>query len=191
MFKRTENREQRTENREGVRRNARRYFARFSVLCSLFSLFFIGAANAVCPVCTVAVGAGLEGARMIGLDDIITGIWAGAFTLIMIFWTAKYMAHKGVENAIWYILDVAVWYAFLGMLYLTPTLTYGADTLWGVDRFLMGIAAGSVVYYAAEKFNAKLLHKNGGKSYFKFQKVIIPFGSLLVLSGAAAMVVLL
>ena len=99
------------------------------------------------------------------------------------------MAKKGVENALWYILDVVVWYAFLGALYLSPTLTYGANRLWGFDRFLLGIIGGSVVYYAAEKWNAKLLHKNGGKSYFMFQKAIIPFGSLLALSGAAAAII--
>jgi hypothetical protein len=150
----------------------------------MISCLFASAAHAICPVCTVAVGAGLEGARLIGVDDAVTGIWAGAFTLIMVFWTAKYMARKGVENAAWYILDIVVWYAFLAAMYLTPGLTYGADTIFGIDKFLLGAAVGTAAFYAAEKWNAKLLRKNGGKSYFKFQKVIIPFGALLFLSAA-------
>ena len=32
----------------------------------------ICAADAGCPVCTIAVGAGLEGARLLGVDDVIT-----------------------------------------------------------------------------------------------------------------------
>ena len=149
------------------------------------------AARAVCPICTVAVGAGLEGARLIGLDDAITGVWAGAFTLMMVFWTAKFMSRRGVENAIWYVLDVIVWYALLAAVYLMPNVTFGADTLWGMDKLMLGAAAGTAVMYAAERWGQSLLRKNGGKSYFKFQKVAIPFGSLLLLSGAFAAVLYL
>ncbi len=47
------------------------------------------AAMAVCPVCTVAVGAGLEGARLLGVDDVITGIWAGAVPVFLDGWLVK------------------------------------------------------------------------------------------------------
>ena len=47
------------------------------LLASFGVLIVILDAHSVCPVCTIAVGAGLEGARLIGIDDIITGIWAG------------------------------------------------------------------------------------------------------------------
>ena len=47
------------------------------ILSAFFTMIAtISAAGAVCPVCTVAVGAGLEGARLLGVDDVITGIWA-------------------------------------------------------------------------------------------------------------------
>jgi hypothetical protein len=161
------------------------------LLMAAWSFLVSGSAYAVCPICTVAVGAGLEGARLLGVDDVITGAWAGAFTLIMIFWTAKFMARRGIDNAIWYALDVVVWYAFLALMYMTPGLTYGANLIFGMDQFLVGIVSGSVVFYAAEKWNHNLLGKNGGKSYFKFQKVIIPFGALLALSGAFAAVLYL
>ncbi|MDR1071728.1 MAG: hypothetical protein LBL21_03750 [Rickettsiales bacterium] len=163
---------------------------RLTLVSCLLSLVSY-AAHAVCPVCTVAVGAGLEGARMLGVDDAITGVWAGAFTLIMVFWTAKYMSRKGIENAIWYIFDLVVWYAMLGLVYFMPSMNYGENTLFGIDKFLLGIVAGTIVFYAAEKWNARLLRKNGGKSRFKFQKVIIPFGSLLCLSGVFAAVLYL
>ena len=35
-------------------------------------------AHAVCPVCTVAVGAGLGLAEWLGIDDSISGLWIGA-----------------------------------------------------------------------------------------------------------------
>ena len=150
------------------------------------SLLIASAAHAVCPVCTVAVGAGLEGARLLGVDDVITGVWAGGFILIMIFWTAKFLKRRKIENAAWYVLDVVAWYALLAAMYLTPGLTYGANAMWGIDRFLLGVVAGSVVLYAAELWSHKLIRENGGKSRFKFQKVVVPFGALLAASGVFA-----
>ena len=73
-------------------------------LCSLVGiLVFVGAADAVCPVCTIAIGAGLEGMRMLGVKDIITGIWAGGLTMSLIGWTANYMRKHNVKSQIWYV----------------------------------------------------------------------------------------
>ena len=54
----------------------------------------VPAAMAVCPVCTVAVGAGLEGMRLLGVDDVITGIWAGALTLSLFLWTVSWLKKR-------------------------------------------------------------------------------------------------
>ena len=40
-------------------------------------------ANPACAVCTIAVGASLEIARKLGVDDSVVGVWAGAL-LVMI-----------------------------------------------------------------------------------------------------------
>ena len=162
-----------------------------SLLMVNCALFIGSAAHAICPICTVAVGAGLEGARQLGVADVIVGIWAGAFALVMIFWTAKFLKRKSVENALWYVFIIATWYSVLALMYLMPGLTYGANRIWGVDQFLLGIIAGSVVFYMAEKKSNKMIRANGGKSRFKFQKVIIPFCSLLGASAIFAAVVYL
>ena len=69
-------------------KNLLKYFVGFigAFLCA-------GVAHAVCPVCTIAIGAGLEGMRMLGVKDVLTGIWAGGLTVSLIGWTANYM-HK-------------------------------------------------------------------------------------------------
>ena len=159
------------------------------LLPAICYMLTIGAANAVCPVCTVAIGAGLEGARLLGVDDVITGLWAGAMTLTMIFWTAKWMAKHKIQNGVWYLMDFVVWYAFLAALYLTPALTYRANLLWGVDKFMLGTIVGSVAFYIAERFNARLIRNNNGRSLFKFQKVIVPVVILLALSGVFSVIV--
>ena len=53
-----------------------------TLLCTVAGIvLFTSVANAVCPVCTIAIGAGLEGARMLGVKDVLTGIWAGGLTV--------------------------------------------------------------------------------------------------------------
>ena len=46
-------------------------------------------ANPACAVCTVAVGASLEIARQLGVDDSVVGVWAGAMLVMIGFWTIK------------------------------------------------------------------------------------------------------
>ena len=70
-----------------------RHYLLFAVGCLLFA----APAAAVCPVCTVAVGAGLESARLLGVDDVITGIWAGGLTLSLFFWTAGWLKKHNVK----------------------------------------------------------------------------------------------
>ena len=83
-------------------------------------VLFDSVANAVCPVCTIAIGAGLEGARMLGVKDVLTGIWAGGLTVSLIGWTANYMRKKNVKNPIWYVLNAVVYTALLASVYLFP-----------------------------------------------------------------------
>ena len=52
---------------------------KLSALLPGFVLFpFSAQANPACVVCTVAVGASLEIARRLGINDNVVGLWAGA-----------------------------------------------------------------------------------------------------------------
>lgn len=157
------------------------------ILFAVFSMLFVGAAHAVCPVCTVAVGAGLEGARLLGVADVITGLWAGGLTVSLIWWTANYMRKKGVKNNIWYILNFIAYYLILALVYILPVgnpiLTFNQSCIWGIDQFMLGVVTGSVVFYAMSRWYTALKQRNGGHAYFPFQKVVMPFGGLLVATG--------
>ncbi|MDR0967996.1 MAG: hypothetical protein LBL75_04210 [Rickettsiales bacterium] len=152
------------------------------------AVLFAVPAAAVCPVCTVAIGAGLTFLEVWGVDLALAGIWAGAFTLVLVFWTAKWMNKRGIKNGFWYLLDVLVWYGFLACVYLLPGFRFGGagNTIFGTDKLMVGIVAGTIVLYAAETWNAKLLKHNGGKSYFPFQKVVIPFVALTIITAIFA-----
>ena len=48
------------------------------------NLLFAKQALAVCPICTIAVGAGVGLSRYFGVDDAITGLWVGGLIVSMI-----------------------------------------------------------------------------------------------------------
>lgn len=155
-----------------------------SVLLAMFAVIVAASgAMAVCPVCTVAVGAGLEGMRLLGVDDVITGIWAGALTLSLFMWTAGWLKKRGVTN-IWLqiVLPFVVYYGLLAAVYALPGVTFGATTLWGIDRFLLGIIVGTVAFYLGARWYAKIKRDNGGHAKFAFQKVVVPLSFLIVVS---------
>src|SRR3989344_7158296 len=56
------------------------------ILAFLPSLFFLKEVNAHCPLCTGAVVAGAIGAKYLGLDITIVGIFAGAFAISLALW---------------------------------------------------------------------------------------------------------
>jgi hypothetical protein len=137
-------------------------------------------AVAPCMMCTAAVAVGVETARWLGVDDMITGIWVGAFVLMLIFWVIHFLKRRGVENGLWYLAVFALFYGFLSLLYFMPTIP--------VDyRLLVGIITGTVVLWLAKAKLSSKIRANGGKSQYPFQKVIFPVTYLLVVSIIFAM----
>jgi hypothetical protein len=157
----------------------------------VFALF-LPIAHAVCPVCTIAVGAGLEGARLLGVDDVITGIWAGALTLSLFFWTVGWLKRHNVKS-IWIqiVLPFVVYYGLLAGIYWLPGITFGQNTLWGIDKFLMGLIVGTIAFYGGARWYNVIKAKNGGHAKFAFQKVVVPLSFLLGATTLFAMIVYL
>ena len=158
------------------------------ILLGLLSVFvFMSVAEAVCPVCTIAIGAGLEGMRMLGVKDILTGIWAGGLTVSLIGWTANYMHKHNVKNPLWYILNILVYVSLLTSVYFVPVghpfVEWWENCMWGIDQFLLGILVGAVTFILMELWYMRIKKNNGGHALFPFQKVVMPFIGLLVMTG--------
>ena len=160
-------------------------------LLSFLSWFVVtgilyGTANAFCPVCTVAVGAGLEGARVFGVSDVITGLWAGGLMLSLAAWTENYMRAHGITNRFLILLNYIVYYGILALIYVLPaghpTLIFNAVKMWGVDQFLLGVIVGSIVFLLAGKWYERIKANNGGHAWFPFQKVVWPLGAMLIVT---------
>ncbi|MCX6719488.1 MAG: hypothetical protein NTV36_00005, partial [Candidatus Staskawiczbacteria bacterium] len=54
----------------------------------------VKASAQVCPVCVVAIGAGLGLSRWFGIDDVVSSVWIGAFMIAIISWTLDFMKKR-------------------------------------------------------------------------------------------------
>lgn len=164
-------------------RNLSKYFLAF--LCAW--LLVIPLAQAVCPVCTIAIGAGLESMRVLGVKDVLTGIWAGGLTVSLIGWTANYMRKHNIKNPIWYVLNVIVYVSLLAGVYFVPTdkpiVKWWENCMWHMDQFLLGVLVGSITFILMELWYMHIKKNNGGHALFPFQKVVMPFLGLLLMTG--------
>ena len=151
------------------------------LFAAIATILILPVAQAVCPVCTVAVGAGLEGMRLLGVDDVITGIWAGGLSLSLFFWTAGWLKKHNVKSAFWQIVVPFVfYYGLLALVYALPSVQFGVNTLWGIDKFLLGIVVGTIAFYLGARWYVKIKRENGGHAKFAFQKVVVPLSFLII-----------
>src|SRR5680860_264940 len=143
-------------------------------------------AKAVCPVCIVAIGAGLTLSRYLGIDDSITGLWIGGLTVAMIMWTINWVRPKIKKvkfRPLWNILIVIVYYAMIAWPLATQNfIGHPLNKIWGMDKIVLGVALGSILFWIMSELYIYLKKENGGHAYFPFQKIVMPFGMLTFFS---------
>jgi len=138
---------------------------------------------AVCPVCTVAVGAGLGFAEWLGIDDSISGLWIGALIVSMSLWTINWLIRKNIRFKGRKILVFLGYYAIIILpLWFKGQIGRPYNKLCGIDKLLFGIILGSILFAVAAVIYSYLRKKNDGKSYFQGQKIAIPIVLLLIAS---------
>ncbi|HBR80416.1 MAG: hypothetical protein UX09_C0032G0003 [Candidatus Uhrbacteria bacterium GW2011_GWE2_45_35] len=140
-------------------------------------------AEAFCPVCTVAAAGGVGLARWLGIDDTITGLWIGGLIVSVSAWSATWLKSKGVKikGLFWpsLILFAAItiiplyWYGIMG---------HPWNTIWGLDKLLLGIIFGAIFFLAGGWTYKILKTKNNGRAHFPFEKVVLPVVPLIILS---------
>lgn len=130
---------------------------------------------AVCPVCTVAVGAGLGISRYLGIDDSVTGIWIGGLILSSGLWLSDWIGKRGWRLPYKEVFSVGLFYLFvIPPLYWAKVIGLPGNTLLGVDKVLLGTTIGSVVFILGVWLDKSLRRLNHGKVYIYYQKVAIP-----------------
>lgn len=149
------------------------------------SFLFTAKALAVCPICTIAVGAGVGLSRWLGIDDAITGLWVGGLIVSMIAWTESWLEKKNIRFKGRIFANIFAYYALtLIPLYYSGIIGNPANTLCfcGLDKLLFGIIAGSLAFWFGASWYYYLKEKNNGHAYFPFQKVVMPVLPLAILS---------
>ncbi|PIP26614.1 MAG: hypothetical protein COS71_02160 [Candidatus Moranbacteria bacterium CG06_land_8_20_14_3_00_40_12] len=154
-----------------------------AVSLAVFAFFRAGSVQAFCPVCTLAVGAGVGLSRYLGIDDTISGLWIGGLTVSMIMWTLNWLDKKNIHFKGQKIITILSFYLLIvAPLYWTGILGHPLNMLWGMDRLLLGILAGSLVFWGTGWWYFRLKARNEGRAHFPFQKVAMPVGALLIFS---------
>jgi hypothetical protein len=145
-------------------------------------------ALAVCPVCTVAVGAGLGLSRYLGIDDAISGIWIGGLTLSVSLWLVDWISKKKFKtiqqfnhSTISLSLIALMYILVLLPLWYSKMIGVAGNTIFGIDKLLIGIVLGSITFLSAV-FADKKLREIKGKQLFNYQKVAFPVSSLAIIS---------
>lgn len=159
----------------------KKYILLFS---SLFFLFSAKISLAVCPLCTIAVGAGIGFSRWLGIDDVITGLWLGGLIVSLISWTLSWLHKKKINFTGKKIVTVLAYYilVFAPLYFFTDILGHAFNRLLGIDKILLGTALGSITFLLTTLWYEFLKRKNNNHAHFPFQKIVMPVGALLILS---------
>ncbi|MDO8512998.1 MAG: hypothetical protein Q7S37_00645 [bacterium] len=140
---------------------------------------------AVCPLCTVAVAGGVVLAEKYGVDNTITGVWIGGLTVSLIAWTINWLNGRKIHfPAMESLVSLAYFLIIPVPLFWKDLIGNPDKTLWGIDKLLLGMIVGSVVFYLTVQAYEYLKAKNKGKAYFPFQRVVMPIGVLALFSIA-------
>ena len=148
-------------------------------------LFIPQTSYAFCPVCTVAIGAGLGLSRWLKVDDVISGLWIGALILSSAMWLVNWLETKGVNFPGLLSVSVVFSYAVVIIpLYSAKIMGHPGNKIFGLDKLLFGIGVGSVVFMIGLILHAIVKKINNGKQLFYFQKVVSPVLLLAIFSLA-------
>ena len=97
------------------------------------------------------------------------------------------MRKHNVKNPIWYVLNALVYIALLAGVYFVPVgnpiVKWWHNCMWHMDQFLLGVLVGALTFILMELWYAHIKKKNGGHALFPFQKVVMPFCGLLIMTG--------
>ena len=147
-------------------------------------------AYAVCPVCTIAVGAGLGLSRWLGIDDAVSSVWIGSLILSSSFWLTDWLKKKHpkllhlrgeIGSHLGYYVIALMYLIVLVPLWVGKIIGHPYNTILGIDKILFGTAVGSLAFLLGIWTDKKIRLKKG-KQLFQYQKVVLPVASLVIAS---------
>lgn len=140
----------------------------------------------MCTMCTVAVASGFGIARMLGVSDLVIGVWFGAILIAISEWSMYFLSKKNITNKLVRFLTFMSSYIFVIFPYIgkNPSVLFNDKKILFIDSFLFSVITGSLVLYFSIKLYAFMKNKNGGHAHFPYEKVVLPIFLLLITSVA-------
>ncbi len=150
----------------------------------LTAILFTASAQAVCPICTAAVGAGLGLSRWIGIDDTVSGLWIGALLASTVLWTNDWLEKKDKKFKGRGLVILLIYTLFLFVpLYWADIIGHPFNQIWGIDKIIFGSFIGAVAFFSGVVWYENIKKKNGGHAHFPFQKIVMPVLPIIILSA--------
>ena len=142
---------------------------------------FIPTVYAQCPVCIVTVGGGLLIAKKLGIDNLITAIWISGLNVAISFWFVSFVKNpKLFKNPfIWTAILFLSTYWYLAA---TKQMYHKNDTFMHIDKVLVGLVVGTMVWLMGIGLDKFMRTYNKGKVFFPYQKVVVPLFLLITSS---------
>lgn len=126
---------------------------------------------AFCPLCVVATGIGVEIFRWLGVDDIIVGIWVGAFVFSLAILLGKFVKRK-INRKIPSLPIILIFLIFSLFFFYFGGFFSVKNEMWGIPKVLLGMIIGGILLVITPH-----LHK-----FIPYRKIIITL-FLLVISS--------
>ncbi len=165
----------------------KKLIALFAAFIFFFSIS-VSPVFAICPICTLAVGAGLGLSRYLGIDDVISGIWVGALVISVSFWFNNWLIKKNfkflkfIKEKYLIYLSLLFWIVLTYIpFWKTGIIGHPFNTVWGIDKLIFGSVIGAGIFLLAV-YTDKKIRKIKGKQLFNYQRVIIPISFLSIVS---------
>lgn len=152
------------------------------LLALLPSLFFLEEVSAHCPLCTGAVVAGAIGAKYLGLDVLILGIFVGAFAISTGLWIARKLKNYFKYQNTLIIISMFL-FTVIPALGFVKDMTYISllSKVYFVNKLLIGSIIGSIITLFAYHLHNYIKIKFG-KVLFPYQGVVLTLVLLFITS---------
>lgn len=143
---------------------------------------------AQCPVCIVTVGGGLLIAKKLGIDSLLTALWVSGLNTAISFWFVSFIKKpKILKNPfIWTIIMFVSTFLYLSS---TKQMYHKNDTFLHIDKVLVGLVVGMVMWLLGIGADKLIRKYNNGKVLFYYQKVIVPLLILIATTGIFAVLI--
>lgn len=152
------------------------------IFLSLFFLFPLST-KGVCPICTITTAGTVGLCRWLKIDDLLSGIWIGAFLVSFSLWLSFFLKKRFFSFPFQsFFILFFIYFLTLSSFYYFNLLGNTPNKIYNIERLLFGILTGTLCFPVAIGFHQFLRKLNKGKSFFSFQKIIIIFVFLIILT---------